>query len=256
MKLASLRSKPLKAAGCLAIVLLAGAPAARAGIFDIFGVVVSTITGPIGGALSSMKEMADTYQQLSQSVLYPINLINQSVNYVHTVVGGYRNWMTSVYNVRLNSAQLPSGQSLEQAFLSGNAQNAGNIGSLYKATLGSVPSASAAPLAQRQMTDMDDALAQDSLNLSMSSDQATAITLAMSQNLEDGAAASAPGTAGMLSATARAAELYSLANQHKLLAGILRVEAAELAHHNALVKQSVGQAQQLNNNMQIGAVAP
>ena len=88
--------------------------------------------------------------------------------------------------------------------------------------------------------DMDDALAKDSLAQSVAADQVSGNLIQIANQIESEASTTAPGTADILSATARAAELESLASQHKLLAAMLREEAANLAHHNGILKQSVG----------------
>ena len=53
----------------------------------------------------------------------------------------------------------------------------------------------------------------------------------------------------MVAAEARTAELASIAMQHKLLAFELREAAIELAHRNAVLKQSTTNMQNLNQQM-------
>ena len=101
---------------------------------------------------------------------------------------------------------------------------------------------------------MQDALAQDALAQSMAADQASTGLLTVANQIENETATTAPGTADMLAATARAAELQSLASQHKLLASMLREEAAQLAEVNGRQKLDVQQMQQLNTNLQ-GVIA-
>lgn len=220
----------------------------------IFKAIDSTISGDIGGALSGLKSIQNTFMQTEQQVLFPVSLINQSHSYVNTIVGSYRGWMRSVYTLPINSAQLSSSQSLERVFLSGNSAQAGSLVPFYKTSFGSVPSATATPLGPRKMTDMQDALAQDALAQSMAADQATTVLLGLANQIETQTAATAPGTADMLAATARAAELQSLASQHKLLASMLREEAGTLAERNGRQKLNVQQLQQMNTNLQ-GVVA-
>jgi hypothetical protein len=224
--------------------------AAKALSWDIFSVIDSTISKDIGGALQSMSSIQNSMRQDEQQLLFPLALINQSHNYIHTIMTSYRSWMTGVFTLPINSAQLPSSQALEEVFLSGTSSSIGNLGSVYNASFGGVPPAAAAPLAHRQMMDMDDALAKDSLAQSVAADQVSGNLLQIANQIESEASTTAPGTADILSATARAAELEGLASQHKLLAAMLREEAANLAHHNGVLKQSVGQAQQLNTNLQ------
>lgn len=220
----------------------------------IFQAIDSTISGDIGGALSGLNSIQTTLMQDEQKVLFPVALINQSHNYVATIVGGYRGWMTSVFKLPVNSAQLPSSQNLERIFLSANSTQTGSLGSVYHTSFGTVPSAAAAPLAHRQMVDMQDALAQDALAQSMAADQASTGLLTVANQIENETATTAPGTADMLAATARAAELQSLASQHKLLASMLREEAAQLAEQNGRQKLNVQQMQQMNTNLQ-GVIA-
>jgi hypothetical protein len=226
--------------------------AAKALSWDIFSVIDSTISKDIGGALQSMSSIQNSLRQDEQQLLFPLALINQSHNYIHTIMTSYRAWMAGVFTLPINSAQLPTSQALEGVFLSGTSSSIGNLGSVYNASFGSVPPAAAAPLAHRQMMDMDDALAKDSLAQSVAADQVSGNLLQIANQIESEASTTAPGTADILSATARAAELEGLASQHKLLAAMLREEAANLAHHNGVLKQGVGQAQQLNNNGTLG----
>ena len=220
----------------------------------IFSAIDSTISGDIGGALSGVKSIQNTFMQDEQAVLFPVALINQSHSYVNTIVGSYRGWMSSVFTLPVNSAQLSSGQNLEKVFLSANSGQTSSLSSLYHTSFGNVPTATAAPQAHRQITDMQDALAQDALAQSMAADQTTTGLLGIANQIENETAATAPGTADMLSATARAAELQSLASQHKLLASMLREEAGHLAEMNGRQKLNVQQLQQMNTNLQ-GTVA-
>ena len=100
------------------------------------------------------------------------------------------------------------------------------------------------------MVDMQDALAKDALAQSMAADQASTALLGMANQIENETSTTAPGTADILAATARAAELQSLASQHRLIASMLREEAAHLAAVNGLKKLTVQQTQQMNTNLQ------
>jgi hypothetical protein len=73
--------------------------------------------------------------------------------------------------------------------------------------------------------------------------------LNVADGLEQQAAASAPGSASILTAQAQAASLQNQAMLQKLLAAELRQEAARLAHANALRKQSADANRDLRNNM-------
>lgn len=155
----------------------------------------------------------------------------------------------------INSAQLPGSQQLERSFLSGSFSTVGNLGSFYNTAYGTLPNATVAPLARRQMMDMDDALAKDALAQSVAADQIGRGLITIANQIETESASTATGTADMLSTSARAAELESLASQHKLLAAMLREEAGTLAHGNGRLKQYVANTQQCNSNL-LGTGAP
>ena len=70
--------------------------AAKALSWDIFSVIDSTISKDIGGALQSMSSIQNSMRQDEQQLLFPLALINQSHNYIHTIMTSYRSWMTGV----------------------------------------------------------------------------------------------------------------------------------------------------------------
>ena len=250
MRIGKVPRRAIKVSTIGVAVLLVVPTAAEALSWDIFSVIDSTISKDIGGALQSVNSIQNSLRQDEQQLLFPVALINQSHNYIHTIMTSYRSWMAGVFTLPVNSAQLPTSQALEGVFLSGTSSSIVNLGGVYNASFGGVPPATAAPQAHRQMMDMDDALAKDSLAQSVAADQVSVNLIQIANQIESEASTTAPGTADILSATARAAELEGLASQHKLLAAMLREEAANLAHHNGVLKQSVGQAQQLNTNLQ------
>lgn len=243
-----------KTAGVLGAFLLIAPPAANALGWDIFSVIDSTISSAIGGALTSINGIQSSLRQEQQTLLFPVSLINQSHSYINTIVTSYRGWMSGVFTLPINSAQLTNSRNLEQIFLGGSTGSLGNLNGLYNTSFGTVPVATAAPQPHRQMMDMDDALAKDALAQSVAADQATSNLVSIANQIESESTTTAPGTADMLSATARAAELESLASQHKLLASMLREEAGNLAHDNGIRKQRVLQTQQFNTNLQ-GTIA-
>jgi len=237
------------AIGLLAAVLAVAPAVARAQLGGIFSAILSTLTGPIGGALSSMNNIQREVLQTEQQVLWPLSLIHQAQNYISTIKASYRGWMNNVFSIRINSASLPTPRNLESAFLSGQTTQIGNFTQIYTNTYGVQPVIGAAPALNLQLMDIEDATAKDATAQSMAADQATATMLQTAQRIEDESQTTAPGTADMVAAEARTAELASMAMQHKLLAYELREKAMELAHRGTILKQSTGNAQQLQQQL-------
>jgi hypothetical protein len=236
-------------AGLLAALLTAAPTVAHAQFGGIFSAILGTITGPIGGALTEINQIRAEALREEQQLLWPLALIHQAETYITTIKASYRGWMNGVFAIRINSASLSTPQNLESAFLSGRTAQIGNFSQVYTNTYGMQPATGAAPRLNLQMMDMEDATAKDATAQSMAADQATATLLQTAQRIEDEAQATAPGTADMVAAQARTAELASMAMQHKLLAYQLREAAMELAHRGAILKQSTASAQQLHQQI-------
>ena len=231
----------------LLIALLVPLPA-HAGLGDLFNMIDSTISNLIGGTLTMITTVQNDIRSLYEEVLWPVALINSTRTWAHNLVGQYRSWMATVYNLPIQSAQTLSPQKLENTFLSGNVGLLGDLGPAYNATYGAVPSGQQAPTDLRQMMDMNDALAQDSLKQTVASDQANTSLLQIADQMENNATL-APGTSSYMSASAYAATLQTLAFQHKLLAAQLREEAAQLAHQSADMKRDTQRTNDLHQSI-------
>ena len=236
---------------CSAILLLAllvptGAYAQFGGLFSA---ILGTITGPIGGALTDINRVRSEVLQTEQQALWPVALIEETRNYIATIKASYRGWMNSVFAIRVNSAILPASRSFESEFLSAQSGQIPAINQSYATEYGAQPAAGAAPQLNLRMMDIEDTTARDATEQSMAADQATQTMLQTAQKIEDQAEVTAPGTADMVAAEARTAELASLAMQQKLLAYQLREAAIELAHRDAVLKQSTTNMQNLNQQL-------
>jgi hypothetical protein len=236
---------------CSAILLLVllvptGAYAQFGGLFSA---ILGTITGPIGGALTDINRVRSEILQTEQQVLWPVALIEETRNYIATIRASYRGWMNSVFAIRVNSAVLPPSQNFESEFLSAQSGQIPNIGQSYATEYGAQPATGAAPQLNLQMMDIEDATAKDATEQSMAADQATQTMLKTAQKIEDQAETTAPGTADMVAAEARTAELASIAMQQKLLAYQLREAAIELAQRDAVLKESTANMQNLNQQL-------
>ena len=216
---------------------------------ELFSAILGTITGPIGGALTDINRVRSEVVQTEQQALWPVALIEETRNYIATIKASYRGWMNSVFAIRVNSAILPASRNFESEFLSAQSGQIADIRQSYATEYGAQPAIGAAPQLNLQMMDMEDATAKDATEQSMAADQATQTMLQTAQKIEDQAETTAPGTADMVAAEARTAELASIAMQQKLLAYQLREAAIELAHRDAVLKQSTTSMQNLNQQL-------
>jgi hypothetical protein len=234
-------------------VLLAPPTARAAGIGDIvslFKTITSTIQGAIGGALSGIQTLNSTINNFRQQIIWPLAQINQARAFVTSTRAQYGGLMFQIQAIRNNSATLTNPSQLESLFRNAQSGSIGQFQPLYTNVYGNAPSATDARPVQRNMVDMDDALAQGSLKTSVLSDQTTQGMLALADSIEQQSAQAAPGSGPMLATQAGISELESQAYLAKILASELRQEAAKLAHQNSLLKQSAASTRNLQNQAQ------
>lgn len=235
----------------IVLALLLAPPVARAaGMGDILSLlktITETIQGAIGGALGGIQTLQNTINNFRQQVIWPLDQINQARAFVTTTQAQYSGLMLQIQNIRNNSATLTNPSRLELVSRSGQSGAIRQLQPLYTSVYGNVPSTTDARRLQRNLIDIDDALAQGALKTTVLSDQATRRMLALADAIEQQCAAAAPGSAPMLATEAGISELESQAFLAKVLAAELRQEAAKLAHQNSILKQSATSTRNLMN---------
>ena len=92
--------------------------------------------------------------------------------------------MSQIQTIKNNSATLANPSQLESVFRSGQAGSIAQLPPMYTQVYATVPPASDAQPVQRNMMDMDDALAMGSLKTTVLSDQTTQGMLALADQLE------------------------------------------------------------------------
>lgn len=229
-------------------------PSARAvGVADILtllNTVTNTIEGAIGGALGAIQNLNNTINNWRQQTIWPLSQLNQTKAFVTSTRAQYGGLMLQIQAIKNNSATLANPSHLESLFRNAQSGTIGQFQPLYTNVYGTVPSATDARQLQRNMIDMDDALAQGSLKTTVLSDQTTQGMLGLADSIEQQSATAAPGSAPMLATQAGISELESQAYLEKVLASELRQEAAKLAHQNSLLKQSATSTRNLMNQAQ------
>jgi len=246
------RRRRLLLAGILAACLIP--PAVRAdGIGDIlslFQTITHSLQGPIGGVLSEMQKLNAAINNFRQQIIWPLSLISQTRSFITATRARYTGLMFQIEGIKNNSATLALPMQMESLFRGAQAGTIAQIPPIYMQVYQPVAEAGIAQPFQRNLMDIDDAMAMDSLKTAMVSDQNTQGMLTLADSLEQQAMSAAPGTAAMVTAQAHIADLETQAQFAKMLAAQLREEATKLAHQNAVLKQSSVATQNLQNQIQ------
>ena len=230
------------------------APAVRAdGVGDILSLfqnITHTLQGPIGGVLNEMQKLNVAINNFRQQIIWPLSLISQTRSFLSATRARYTGLMSQIEGIKNTSATLALPIELESLFRSAQAGTITQIPTIYMKVYQPVSQTGMAQPRQRNLMDMDDAMAMDSLKTAMVSDQNTQGMLALADSLEQQAIGAAPGAAAMITAQARVADLETQAQLAKMLAAQLREEGTKLAHQNAVLKQSSVSTQNLQNRIQ------
>jgi hypothetical protein len=245
--------------GLLVVGLIAPPPAiAQFGAIAVriaAAAVVSIITNTIGALLRTTNSQLNAINgfvkalaNLWQSIVYPINLINQARAMVNQLIGQFRGLLTSIHNVNVQSATLPNATSLELIMRNRLTSDFAQFDRAFRTTYQPLPPATNLHPIDRQRVDVSDALAMDTLKTIKASDQVVQQILQASQIIEDEAAQAAPGTAAYLTAAGLVAAVENQATMQRVLAAELRQEAAILAHSNAIRKRQADMASQFRQD--------
>jgi hypothetical protein len=209
---------------------------AQGNLFAAVQAVLNVIKGVIQTALNGINTVRTAISNSYQSVIWPVQLINQARAKVSQMVSQYRTLMASILNINLRSATLPNGQALENVIRDHRVNDFGVLTHAFGSAYGAIPTSTDASATDRAMSDMDDSLALDSLKTLKASDEATDLELKAADSIENSASQAAPGSAPFLTAAATASSIRSQALTQRILAAELRQEAAKMAHENELRK--------------------
>ena len=242
---------------CLTMLVAAPTPAPAQGqlcLPCIIQVVLDTINNVIGNWLNLINGVLTNIRSFYQQVVWPINLINQAKAQITAMIAQFRGPMQGIFLINPHTASLPNPVALEVILRNRQSGDVGSVGQIYVNTFRPVPQVGLMAPQDRDMTDMDDAMAQNNLKTLKMADQAQDLMLQAADQIENLAGDPdinhmAPGSAAFLTASAVVASVKSEAVMQKMLAAAMRQEAVRVAHDNALRKRRSALAVQLQNDM-------
>lgn len=242
--------------GCIAILGVSPPPAQAQGFClpCVIQAVLTTISQTLGNWLNLINGVVSDIRKLYEQTIWPLSAINLAKSQIQAIIGQFRALIQSIMSINPHTATLPNPVALENIIRNRATGDLNSVRQLYVGTFRPVPQASAIAPPDRNMTDMDDALAQDNLMLLKAADQAQDLELQAADQIESlvgnsSINISAPGSSSIITAAAVTAEIKSQAVMQKMLAAMLRQEAGRVAHDNAIRKRNAALAGQLQTNM-------
>ena len=242
--------------GCIAILGVSPPPAQAQGFClpCVIQAVLTTISQTLGNWLNLINGVVSDIRKLYEQTIWPLSAINLAKSQIQAIIGQFRGLIQSIMSINPHTATLPNPVALENIIRNRATGDLNSVPQMYVGTFRPVPQAGAIAPPDRNMTDMDDALAQDNLMLLKAADQAQDLELQAADQIESlvgnsSINISAPGSSSLITAAAVTAEIKSQAVMQKMLAAMLRQEAGRVAHDNAIRKRNAALAGQLQTNM-------
>jgi hypothetical protein len=212
---------------------------AQFGIIGAIQNILNIINGAIRNALNTIGAVSQSLQALHQQIIWPVQLINRARSAIASLIAQFHGVMQSIHSAPVSSATLPVPVGLEVIIRNRQTNDFPALTQSYYQAFGNLPSADEADPLARNMIDIDDGLALATIKTLKATDQVGDLIMQTGDQVEDEVRSAAPGSAPFLSASAMAANIESQAMMQKMLAAMLRQEAARIAHENAIRKRDV-----------------
>jgi len=246
--------------GAVAFTIVAPPAKAQLGIPAIIAAaakVVATITNVIGplfgsirGTLGAVNGVLNQFLNLWQQVVYPPQSINRARSLVVSLIAQYRGLLTALMRVNVSSAQLPNPVSLDSIMRNRGTGDFGQLTNAFGQTYRAIPQPADAHPIERDLADIDDAMALANLKTLKASDAVVDQMMAAANAIEDEGVNMAPGEAPFLAAAGITASVKSQAMMQRMMAAAIRQEAARVAHDNTVRKRNAMFGAQFRNDMQ------
>jgi len=246
--------------GAVAFTIVVPPAKAQVGIPAIIAAaaqVVATITNVIGplfsairGAFGAINGVLNQFRNLWEQVVYPLQLINRARALVSSMIAQYRGLLTALMRVNVSSAQLPNPVSLESIMRNRGTGDFGQLTNAFGQTYRAIPQPADAHPIERDLADIDDAMALANLKTLKASDAVVDQMMAAADAIENEGVNMAPGSAPFLAAAGITASVKSQAMMQRMIAAAIRQEAARVAHDNTVRKRNAMFGAQFRNDMQ------
>ncbi len=214
------------------------------------GTISRTLTHIVGGGLANILGIDRTMAKFQTTVVWPVNLIDQTRGLVASLGSTYGQIQT-ITSQPVQSATLPASHQLEQNLLSADSANIGNTAADYTNVYGAVPPATQASPEVQNMVDMGDAVALDAMKRAIEIDNLAHLEIQAANQLNAAIQKAAPGSAPIIEAEADAWLVRANAYTQTATADLMRVRAVGLANQGVTMKlgasASSGMMQKLQN---------
>jgi len=201
--------------GCIAILGVSPTPA-QAQLLPfclpcVIQAVLATITVTIGGWLTQINGVLGKLFSLFTQTVWPLAKINLAKSQIQSIIARFLGVIQSIMSINPHTATLPNPAALESIIRDRSTADLSSVPQAYVQTFRPVPQAGNIAPQDRDLTDMDDAMAQDNLMMLKESDQSQDLQLQLANQIESLVGnsdinISAPGASPIITAAASATD--------------------------------------------------
>jgi len=224
--------------------------AAAAAVVSLINNVIGGLLNAIRGTIGSINGVLAQFDNLWEQVVYPLQLINRARALVSSLIARYRGILTALLQVNVSSAQLPNPVALENIMRDRNTGNFAQLTTAFGQTYRAIPQPTDAHPMERDLADIDDAMALANLKTLKASDAMVDQMMAAANVIEDEGVNMAPGSAPYLAGAGMIASVKSQAMMQRMVAAAIRQEAARVAHDNTVRKRNAMFGAQFRTDVQ------
>ena len=227
---------------------IAAVIAAAAAVVKFINQTIGPLFDTAISFLKDINNVTQAFSDLWQKVVYPLSLIKQALSLANQLMTVFAPITASIHNISVLSATLPNPASLETILRNRSIGDVPSFDLAFRQTYQPVPAANDIEPGDRQRVDMSDAMSMGVLKQLKASDQVVEQTLRAADLIEQEATQQAPGSAAFLSGSGIVAAVENQATMQRMLAALLRDEAAVLGQTNAAVKRHADFSYQLRGD--------
>ncbi len=222
-----------------------------AGLVELLKTVYDIIRNDLGKVLTEITSLTEWFDDFYRTFLFPQAAIEAARNFAARMSDYFPQLINQLLRFPITSSSLPATQPLEALIRNGSLDFA-QLANAYHTVYGRVPDVSEASPLDRNLIDVDDALALGSMKSLGASEAAVGLSMGAADEIEEKIKdpESAPGAAPFLSAAGMLATIQTQILTQEMIATEIRQEAALLAHRNTLLKRDVLLASEMRGNIQ------
>jgi len=224
--------------------------AAATAVVNLINNVIGGLLNAIRGTIGSINGVLAQFDNLWEQVVYPLQLINRARALVSALIARYRGILTVLLQVNVSSAQLANPVALENIMRDRNAGNFAQLTAAFGQTYRAIPQPTDAHPMERDLADIDDAMALANLKTLKASDAMVDQMMAAANVIEDEGVNMAPGSAPYLAGAGMIASVKSQVMMQRMIAAAIRQEAARVAHDNTVRKRNAMFGAQFRTDVQ------